>query len=274
MALTAIELKFLLRLLGHQPNFRTVISAIKLNAKTPAAERDHICMVLCSQGLVDYTYEVNQFAIAPAGRTLLKLDNRNRLVTPQELAVLKGCRKGTISPGKLTKVSPQDRQWLIRGLEDRGLVVVKKTQIKEVWLTIQGRQFLRDDLAPTGNSPSISGKLLNYYVQFLRQALGTSVSSGGTGARDEAVDSLSEQGLSQFNPTDLLPLIQSLDQQLSTDNYLPIFHLREHLASTLTRSELDDCLYDLQRQDKIELSTLQDVSAYSDQQLAAGARRP
>jgi len=57
---------------------------------------------------------------------------------------------------------------------------------------------------------------------------------------------------------------------LNTDNFLPIFHLREKLQPPLSREALDQMLYELQGEDLIELSTLQDVSNYSEEQIAAG----
>jgi hypothetical protein len=261
MTLTAVELKFILRLLGA-PNYRAPMANLKPNAKTPAPERDRICMSLCSKGLVDYTAEVMQFAIAPAGRTLLNLDTTSLPVTPSELLVLRSCRAQPISPGKIdAKVPRHDRQWLIRGLAERGLVTIKKTQLKEAWLTTQGQRFMRDEYQPAGNTLVATGNQMNHYVQFLRQVLTRSDLSPAANAGEQSV---------KPDAQEILSLIQTLDQQWGTDNYLPLFYLRDSLQDRLARSELDDCLYDLQRQDKIELSTLQDVTAYSDTQLAAG----
>ncbi|MBD0337281.1 MAG: hypothetical protein ICV62_17480, partial [Cyanobacteria bacterium Co-bin13] len=88
MDVTTVELKFLLRLLAF-PGYRTAISQIKINAQTKASERDRICHSLCSKGLVDFTEEVKQFGITPAGRTLLNLDTSTLPVTPDELLVLR-----------------------------------------------------------------------------------------------------------------------------------------------------------------------------------------
>ncbi|MEM9163226.1 MAG: hypothetical protein AAGC54_09175 [Cyanobacteria bacterium P01_F01_bin.4] len=171
MTLTPVELKFLLRLLGT-PNYRTAITAIKPNPKTKVAERDRICISLCSQGLVEYSAEVAQFAISPAGRTLLNLDTTSLPVTPSELWTLRSCRQKTITPGQISrKVPVSDRQTMIQALAQRGLIMIKKSQIKEVWLTPQGQQFLRHDYQPQGTTPMFSGNLLNHYVRFLRQSM-------------------------------------------------------------------------------------------------------
>ncbi|MEO1402104.1 MAG: hypothetical protein AAFV72_12775 [Cyanobacteria bacterium J06635_1] len=173
MTLTPAELKFLLLLLGT-PHYRTVITAIKPAPKTKAAERDRICMDLCSKGLVEYSAEVAQFAIAPAGRTLLNLDTTSLPVTPSELWTLRSCRQQTIAPGQISrKVPVSDRQTIIQALKQRGLITVKKTQIQDVWLTPQGQQFLRHDYQPQGTAPILSGNLLGHYIQFLRKAMAT-----------------------------------------------------------------------------------------------------
>ena len=69
---------------------------------------------------------------------------------------------------------------------------------------------------------------------------------------------------------DILRLIGDLDQRLRTDNYLPIFHLREKLKPLLSRKELDEALYRLSKNNRIELSALQEVTAYTPEQIDAG----
>ena len=65
-------------------------------------------------------------------------------------------------------------------------------------------------------------------------------------------------------------MIQNLDRELATDNYLPIFYLRQKLQPPLSREEVDQALYRLQRNDKIELSSLQEAIAYTPEQIEAG----
>ena len=263
MELTAIELKFLVRLLAHEA-YRARISQIKPNAKTSARDRDRVCMQLCSKGLVDYTHEIIQFGLTPAGRTLLNLGTTSLPVTPDELHTLKAAEHQPVAPGKIKRVSSRDRQRIIRNLEDRGLLNVKKTQFKEVWLTQQGKLYLRDQCTPQGSQPALSLSMLGHYLTFLRQALTippteSEPQSMGGHEVNEAI-----------RADDVLSTIQQLDRTFNTDNYLPIFHLRDKLEPQLSRTALDQMLYELQRRDRIEMSTLQDVSAYSETQLAAG----
>ena len=57
---------------------------------------------------------------------------------------------------------------------------------------------------------------------------------------------------------------------VGSENYLPIYHLREKLQPPLTREALDSLLYELQRTDRIELSSLHNQDDYSDRQMSAG----
>ena len=57
---------------------------------------------------------------------------------------------------------------------------------------------------------------------------------------------------------------------MNTNNYLPIFYLREKLQPFLSREELDLALYRLQRKNKLELSSIVESSKYTREQLKAG----
>lgn len=61
-----------------------------------------------------------------------------------------------------------------------------------------------------------------------------------------------------INPSDekIWQIIEKLDSELGTENYLPIFHLRQKLEPPMSRDELDQPLYRLQKIDKIELRGL------------------
>ncbi|MBD2259264.1 hypothetical protein [Pseudanabaena sp. FACHB-2040] len=260
MDVTTLELKFLLRLLAF-PGYRTPISQIKINPQTKAPERDRICHSLCSKGLVDFTGEVKQFSLTPAGRTLLGLDTSTLPVTPDELLVLRACTstQGLTTPSQVSKKVPAaSRQRLIQGLEGRGLLKIRSTQVKEVWLTAPGKQFLLTDCTPQGTAPILSLSMLGNYVQFLRQTW------------HQAVPETPLEPAAPSSADDVLESIIELDQRLAADNYLPIFRLREALQPPLSRDALDQLLYQLQREDRIEFSTLQDVTAYSRSQIEAG----
>jgi hypothetical protein len=72
-------------------------------------------------------------------------------------------------------------------------------------------------------------------------------------------------------PTDdeVLDIIKALDEEHMTENYLPIYLYRAALPQ-LTRSEQDNVLYRLAASDRIELSALQEVRSYTEEQISAG----
>ena len=119
----------------------------------------------------------------------------------------------------------------------------------EVWLTERGIEFLRDEYVPNkGNKPVISLDLLGNYVQFLRVK--------------EHIKIISDE--------EILETIKKLDRKLGTENYLPIFHLRQKLQPPLLRDDLDQALYRLEEANQIELSTLAEPEGYSPEELDAG----
>ena len=254
------ELKFLLKLLGC-PDYRAAISEIKPNSKTPAPKRDRICRDLGDdREWVACTEEVTKIKIVPPGKALLKLDSASLPITSQELKILQACEKGTI-PSSQTRVTPaKTRQEIIEKLIERGLIEAAETKLKEVWLTERGKEYLAKEYDPRGaGNISLTKNMLADYLQFLR----THLSSYQTSFETKA---------STHKPSDkeVLQAIINLDRGLGTDNYLPIFHLRQKLQPPLSREELDRKLYSLQRNDKIELSALQEAIAYTPEQIDAG----
>lgn len=278
------ELKFLLELLGF-PDYRAPISRIKPNPKTKAIERDAICRALGDRELVGYCEEVLHFSIASAGKSLLQLDTSRLPIAAEELQVLQACADSAITPAQ-TGLEADTRQEVIQRLVEKGLIEADKTQIKEVWLTPRGQEHLRDEYNPSGTVPVISLDLLRNYVRFMRKSL------RGVGERSQellsttpmdvvVVEAISPESATIAGATvepdgvslqdeDIVRIIQELDRELGTDNYLPIFHLRQKLQPPLTREEVDRALYRLQRSDLIELSSLQEAIAYTPEQIEAG----
>ncbi|PLZ65991.1 transcription factor RcaD, partial [Fischerella thermalis WC249] len=166
-----------------------------------------------------------------------------------------------------------ERDTTLKTLSDRGLIEVElkiKRTKAEVWLTERGIEYLRDDYSPKG-AATIRLDLLNNYVRFLRKTLKVKpeqVSTSAVHSTESGVETI-------INITDeeILQTIQKLDKELGTDNYLPIFHLRQKLQPPLTRDELDKALYRLQRNDQIEFSTLLDPKPYTPEQVDAGIQQ-
>ena len=284
----AIELKFLLKLLDFT-EYRALISQIQPNQNTTAVERDAICRQLANRDLVAFNEEVLKIKIAPPGKALLKLDTSKLPITKYELKVLQSCAESSITPAQ-TGLTGESRQTLIKALIDRGLIQAEKTQIKEVWLTKRGQEYLQDEYNPSGSSPIITLDMLASYIRFMRRFIRTQVQpftnivlptnsyfSEKTEVHNNKLEEKKVTPISvnisvENQPSDeeIIQIIRDLDRHLGTENYLPIFHVRQKLQSLLTRDELDQALYRLQRNDIIELSSLQEAIAYTPEQIEAG----
>ena len=317
----ALELKFLLRLLGFA-RYRAPIAKLTLNARTSARDRDRICHQLRDRGWVDIACKVKRFQIAPPGRALLQLLSNNLPLTNSERQILQfsARRQTPLTPGKI-QLPPAQRQPTLHALAERGLIQITEQAITEVWLTERGQHYLRYEYQPNGTA-TLSLTLLGHYLKFLRHSpweakpvaevagmeeqgirSGRAMEWGSDGA-GESISPPSPLGDAQPtsatrsqtqnsklktqnsssphtpeqthrfaptlpNPETLLQSIQTLDNELGTANYLPIFHLRQQWPD-LDREDLDRLLYQLQRQDAIELSSLQESLAYTAEQRAAG----
>jgi hypothetical protein len=257
------ELKFLLKLLGcadYRASYtdRTFDSFKK--------DKNKICRDLGDRELVDYSREIAAVKILPPGRALLQ-EPTKVAIADKELKVLEKISKasGKITPSEITSPKAAERDAILKILSDRGLIEaelkIKKSKA-EVWLTERGIEYLRDDYSPNkGSNPVISLELLSNYLRFLRKTL-----------RDKPEPISTSPVVTIINLTDeeILQTIQKLDRELGSDNYLPIFHLRQKLQPPLSREELDKALYRLQGSDQIELSTLVDPTPYTPDQIDTG----
>lgn len=255
------ELKFLLKLLGYA-DYRAPITKLAISEKMPSSERDRVCISLGARELIKYSRDVKRFRISTAGKALLKQESEELPLAESHLLILKACAASSITPGQIKKIPASESQPLIQELEVKGLVEAEKAQIKEVWLTKRGAEYLRDECSPSGNT-TISLNLLGNYLNFLRK----STKDFAVTERQTALATIPQE-----KPTDekILQTIRDLDQELRTDNYLPIFHLRKKLQPTFSRDELDQALYRLQKQDKLELSSLVGASQYESEEIQAG----
>lgn len=255
------ELKFGLKLL-EATNYRQFLAKIKLGSMK-ASERDKICRQLAERELVGVSYEISKFKIAPAGVALLKIESAQLPVSPEELKVLKSCQKIAISPSK-TGISASQAQTLVQALLEKGLIQVNKQdkKLKEAWLTERGKTYLQQEYEPSGaGNITLSKNMLATYLKFLRQSPSI------------VVDSTVMDSTHQPSDEDILQAIQDLDKELGTDNYFPIFHLRQKLQPPLTGEDLEKALYRLETSDKIELSALVEASRYSPSQVNMGIKQ-
>lgn len=262
------ELKFLLKLLGCA-DYRAAVSASSLKSITG---KDKLCRDLSDRGLLDFSREIATVKILPAGRALLKLDTEQLPLVPNELKVLESISKasGKIPPSKITvkSIKSLERDAILQRFQVRGLIEVEtkiKKQKAEVWITDRGIEYFHDEYNPKG-AGTISLDLLNNYLRFFRKSMQVK----------EEIYENPEEILSTESPIDnlsdqeVLQTIRKLDQELGTDNYLPIFHLRQKLQPPLEREDLDQALYRLQKNDQIELRALVHAQDYSNEQVKAG----
>jgi DNA-binding MarR family transcriptional regulator len=269
------ELKFLLKLLGC-PNYRSSLSAKTFDSFKK--DKGKICRDLGDRGLIDFSREMASVKILPTGRALLKTAKDQLPLTPDELKVLESLSKasGKITPSKIAvkSVKSAERDSILQRFHERGLIEVETTikrQKAEVWLTERGEEYLREDYTPKkGTNPVISLELLTNYLRFLRKSLHAQINESSTQAQPQTPLTSDATPTSKPSDEEILQLIQDLDRELGTENYLPIFHLREKLQPPLSREQLDQALYRLQRNDQIELSSLQEAIAYTPEQIDAG----
>lgn len=284
--------KFLLKLLSF-PNYRAPLSQIKPTPKTKACERNKICRELRDRQWVACSEEIRTLTISDRGKSLINNQTQESL-TSDELKVLQASLKDWISPGKIG-IPPEGRSEMIENLVNRDLLKIE-TEVKEVWLTDLGKSFLVKEYNPHRHSGNLSFKMLADYLQLMRE-FQHPVSRAET-VREKPINSDTVQSfapaeslspseqyilqtireldfylgnmgpVSQMKPTypsdeEILQLIQELDRDLRTDNYLPIFHLRERLQVSESREIIDQALYRLQAQNKIKLKSLEEVLHYS-----------
>ena len=275
------ELKFLLKLAGLS-EYKGKISELKPTSSTKIADTEKICRRLGDRALVDYQERVTKFKLSSVGKALLKLNVEQLPLTTAELTVLQACSKETIAPQQ-TKVTPAKiRNKIIKSLIERGLITAVTTQIRQVWLTDKGKKHLLTEYTPQGTNPVLSLDLLHNYLCLFRQnnCLATaneliSVYNPSKLVKQELYNQKTNSS-GNYDKNKLvsdervLQTIRDLDRQLNTNNYLPIFYLREKLQPLLSREELDLVLYRLQRKNKLELSSIVESSKYTREQLQAG----
>jgi hypothetical protein len=159
-----------------------------------------------------------------------------------------------------------ERDAILQRFHERGLIEAEtkiKRQKAEVWLTERGKEHLRDEYHPKG-SATINLDLLNNYLRFLRKS---------QRVQPDGVSPVLAVTMSQPSDQEILQIIRDLDQELGTENYLPIFHLRQKLQPSLSREDLDQALYRLQRSDQIELSALVEAFRYSPEEVNAAIQQ-
>jgi hypothetical protein len=250
------ELKFLLTLLSCS-NYSSPLGATGFKSFTG---KPQLCKELGDRGWIEYSKEITWVKLLPAGKSLLDLDTTSLPIEAEALRMLKHLvakpagkvKLQQITLGKLTNAQ---KQAILSPLADRGFVELEwqMQRLKgSVRLTAQGLDYLREDYHPKGTAV-VSLTLLGHYVAFLRKS-----------ATVETPLKLDDEGI--------LDQIKTLDAELGTENYLPIYALRQKLG--MGREDFDKALYRLQKSDRIDLSSLQETEGYTADEIEAGIPQP
>ena len=247
------ELKFLLKLFDCK-NHRAYLTSSKFRN---FPDKETIAVKLAAEGLIDFSVEIATVKIAPPGIALLNLPLDRLPIDHVEFRILDrisrypGIQTRQINiTTKEKQLSLREIQKILASLRDRGLVSVE-TELKkhksEIWLTTLGKECIEK---------------VNKYFHSLRQ-LPEENTDNIIVEKEDRTDDV------KLSDEEILQTIRDLDRKLGTDNYLPIFYLRQELQPPLSRQQLDRSLYNLQRHDKIELSSLQEGMRYTSEQLEA-----
>jgi hypothetical protein len=257
------ELKFLLILLSCDD----YASPLGAKAFKSFVGKPLLCLELGERGWIEYSKEIAWVRLLPAGKALLDLDQTSLPVEAEALKMLKQLADkpaGKVKLQQITlgKLTIAQKQAILSPLADRGFVELEWQMQRaggSVKLTPQGLDYLREDYHPKGTAV-VSLTLLGHYVAFLRKAAGGVVAQAAV----ETTVQLDDAGV--------LGRIKALDTELGTDNYLPIYALRQTLG--MGREDFDQALYRLQKTDQIDLSSLQETEGYTADQIDAGMAQP
>ena len=265
------QLKILLQLLGKN-NYGGKIAEVKPTSKTTISQTRNLCQKLKQKQYIEVKEKIEAIAITKKGKAYIPQAKVN------EKKILEKCLRSTCLVGKIKFKTALLKQEIIEDLLSKDLIKISRSKITEVYLTPQGQQYLLTEcnLLGKGNI-TLYKPLFNNYLQFLCQNLLTSgeLTPTTTQVNDDR-DEKQNQSISIVKPKqkpndgDVLQTIIDLDKQNNTDNYLPIFHLRRYYEEVMTREELDQILYNLQRENKLSLSRLIDGSKYSREEYQAG----
>ncbi len=266
------ELKVLLKLIT-KPNYRSKIGELKPNKSTSAADLDKICRSFHASNYVDLTEKITKIRITDEGKILLKVDSKDLPINPEENKAIKAFspKKDVVKSSDVNIKPAAKRDEVIKILIDKGFVEAAEIQLLEVWLTEKGKQFLATELKlGGGGNITFSKKMFADYLDFIRNYYAKS------SPQTEVIENGKKPVHIKDKPTDeeILKTIIDLDTKLKTDNYLPIFHLRNCFQPPLTREELDNALYRLEEEEKIQLNKLSEVTAYNKEEINAGIPQP
>lgn len=248
------EFKILLKLLG-KIGYQGKIGDVKPNDKTKVTVVRNLCEQLFNRGYIEVEEKILKININASGKKNLKNKVLSDKLNNLELIILNSCNKKSIKSAEININSASKRDKLILDLLEKGLIDIAEKQIISITLTANGQFFLAQEFLLKGlGNITLSKTLLNNYLIFIREYYKPNIIKGKNKPSTEEV----------------LETIIKLDKEFNTDNYLPIFYVRDQYQSILNRQELDDILYSLQKQNKLSMSRLVDGSQYNTKQYDAG----
>ncbi len=267
------ELKILLKLLNKE-NYRGKISEVKPNDKTTVNVTRNLCEQLFNRQYIEIEEQILKIKITNNGKDFLKKKNIIEQLNDLEVKVLESCFVSVVKPSEINLKPASKRNELIGKLLEKELIIIAEKQITQIWLTSEGEEFLAQEFLTEGiGNINLSKQLLNNYLIFIRKYFREKIKLESKSNQHSTIvdDKLTtDNNQAQPNEREILETIIKLDQELNTDNYLPIFHLRNKYKSILTRQELDNILYSLQKQNKLSMSRLVDGSKYTSEEYNAG----
>lgn len=249
------QIKLLLKLLGVE-GYQAKVRDVKPTSKTSLTECNRLCRQLREQNLIDTTENLEKITLTPSGKALLQEDSSQLHLSKKELKILTACENGAIAPSQTKVKQAKERDELIKSLIERGFISVAQAKLETIMLTETGQRFLLKEYNPSGTNAVLSLNMLSNYLTFLRKY--------------QSLEIQETQPKEKLTDDEVLALISELDQEHNTKNYLPIFYLRDQLQPPFTREELDQVLYRLEGNQKIETSSLVETKKYSSEQIRAG----
>lgn len=121
------------------------------------------------------------------------------------------------------------------------------------------------------NLSTKDNKVAETFSQFVNRLVG--IGNSNQSSIEAQLENLSKP-INNLKPDDIkkdfLDSIYNLDKEYKTDNYLPIYHLRDKYKDIHSREELDNIIYELISENKLKVSRLIDASQFTDEQIEAG----
>lgn len=262
-------LRILLKLLG-QNKYQGKIADIKPNNQTKIEATQKLCYELYDKELIKIEEKIISIKANKKNKQLLNTNKKENIL---ENKILKQCIDKNIKVSEIKITPASKRDLLIEKLVKENLINISEKKITHGELTEKGKQFLAEEYLTEGlGNITLTKSLLNNYLTFIRHYY-IPKNQEKISSTKHLISEVKDENINHNKPIisdDILQTIIQLDRTFNTDNYLPIFYLRNEYKSVLQRHELDSMIFTLQKENKISLSRLVDASQYSVEEYDAG----